>query len=180
MAVTIIRYGIVGLVSLVLATPILAATDTKQQASSATVAAINTISVDSQTAISGDLSTVSNSQQVFDIQISNNDPDSFTITFSSQYGGRLRHQTLYAGLNPATYIDYTISTAFESVLGTIGSTPPTLFNQVSLSTQKVMTFSSATASTRNLRYQISFQNTAKATLIAGTYQDTITVTVANR
>jgi hypothetical protein len=126
-----------------------------------------------------DLSTSITDTKIFDFTATNNDPDGFSISFESANGGQLRHSAYYNNAKTSSFIDYTIDIVENG--GSLGSTVQTgtSMTGVDLSTAKAVQYNEGVSDATVAAVWDIKINTTQKDLFSGSYNDTITVTIAD-
>ncbi|NBV83858.1 hypothetical protein EBR57_07045 [bacterium] len=152
------------------------------QSLASTVSAINSLALtDASASMSGVDTTGLDNVKICDIKLNNNSPTGFKVTFSSAKGGKMvRYASgAYADVSKTgNWLNYTI--AVSAGTGTLGTAAPTLPSAQSLSSDYDLTFDTAVdRSTIDKVYDIKVSTVAKDSLFNGSFQDTITATIAD-
>lgn len=162
-------------------TSVFAATSGTQDMSS-TVADINTIDLTDSGASFTNVNTTSYSDvAICDINLNNNNPTGFKVTLSSAKSGNLVRYASGAytdATKEGNVLAYTVSMVGGT--GTLGTSAPTLPSDVSLSSDHEISFdTSVDRATVDKVYTVKVSTDANDALFRGTFQDTISITIAD-
>jgi len=145
------------------------------------VSNINTAAID-DTSYAGAMNNINTTAKtnldVALITIDNNDPDGFSLTIAG--AGKLVRATS-GGTNAGDFLTYTVNLDNTGSTGVLGSTEPALPSAVDLSGgDSVTNFNTSVIQATVARtYELQMTTSAKDALLEGTFEDTITITVAN-
>ena len=103
--------------------------------------------------------------------------DGFNVIVSSGNTGQLRH-TAYNSGKAGTFVAYTLD--IEDGPGTLGATVESILTGLDLASAQTLAFISPTVATVDKVYNFNITTTAKPSLLEGAFQDTLTITIANR
>ena len=120
-------------------------------------------------------------EKIFDYKVTNNDPDGFRITLSSTNQSELRHSTMYAADKDGSFIGYNISIV-RGTGGRLGADEVSLPSSQSLNVPIDLVYNTnIRKGTKNAEYDVSINTSGLDTkdLLAGDFEDTITVVISN-
>lgn len=172
------KFALAALIVALPASLIHAAAATGSLTHSFTVAPVNTMTyTDASPSFTDPLTGANANVAVGTILINNNNPAGFSVTITSGFAGQFRHTSEYGAGRPGSFIAYTVNLVSGS--GSLGAPAPTLPSATALTTAWVGNFGAATEGTVDKVYTLQVNMAQKQTIFRGSFNDLITIDVAD-